>query len=207
MTLDLPSVSARLAAQGIDHDLDPGQQVIASAWRFAGGGAHVLVYTDRLPPGVVLRFHALAAEPFALPARKLATAALAARADESYGTGVLSLSRAMDADGTPTWEWAAPYPRDLALDDAFFDQVFHAFVDLVRDDVNALRFVVDGGWELMDRVREADAVTVTYVHDRTGAVLELRVPAELLEQLPPRVVTREQVTSRPGVEVLRDTTI
>jgi hypothetical protein len=201
VSLDLASISARLAARGIDHDLDPGHEVLASVWRFAGGDAHVLVYADRSEAGTVLRFHALAADPYDAKVRKLAAAALAARADEMYGVGSVALSRAMDSDGTPTWAWAAPYPAGITLEDAFFDGLLDAFVDLLKEEVNALRFTVDGGWELMD----SGLTTARYVHDRTGAVLELRLTAEAHEDLPRRIVSRDQITSRAGVEVVLDT--
>jgi hypothetical protein len=210
VSLELSSISARMLAVGIDHDIDPGQQVIASGWRFVGGGAHVLVYADRDELGSVLRLHALAAEPYPTQVRRLALAALAARADEMYGVGILTLSRSMDDDGTASWAWAAPYPAGTVLSDAFFDALFDTFVELVKDDVNAIRFTIDGGWELMDSGRTGGADDewvgeARYVHDRTGAVLEVRLTAGAFEALPHRLLTREQITAREGVVVVLDT--
>ncbi|AKU98939.1 hypothetical protein AKJ09_05603 [Labilithrix luteola] len=212
------SVSKLLDRLELEHELDEAEETVHLVRSFSGGAVHLFISFHDVAgaPGVrTLRLMAMTKEPLPEKVRRNAPDILDAWASEREECLSDGAARIVDAyarvEGDALcWDWDWPFPAGMEVSEAFFKAVFDGFLKSVREDVNVVAVTLDGGWKLTGKELEVNAAgehlgSLRYKHNRTGAVLEAAVTAEVYDGFGVHLRGLEQLTDVPGVKIVRDT--
>lgn len=216
------SVSKLLDRMSVEHEHDQAEETIHLVRAFSGGAVHLFIsFHDvtkgsGVPGGVrTLRLMAMTKDPLPEKVRRNAPDILDAWASEredceSDGPArIVSTYGRLEGDAL-CWDWDWPFPVGMDVSEAFFTAIFDGFLKAVREDVNVVAVTLEGGWKLTSKELKSNAAaehpgSLRYKHNRTGAVLEAAVSAEVYDGFGVHLRALDQLTELPGVKIVRDT--